>query len=139
MRPTGEAVDEVIGRISNAARRDDAKALCELMRSVSGEEPAIWASRIVGFGTGHYRYESGREGDAPLIAFAAQASRLTIYLVGDFQERHATQLRELGTYTAGKSCLYVKRLADVDLDVLRTLLDRTVRVSRGVDRGSRGT
>ena len=111
MRPTGESVDEVLGRITSAARRAEASTLCELMQSVSAEQPEVWASRIIGFGTSHYRYESGRAGDAPLLGFAAQANRFTIYLIGDFQERHATQLRDLGTYTAGKSCLYVKRLA----------------------------
>jgi hypothetical protein len=127
-------VSDILAKITDQRRRADAEALVVLMGQVTGEEPAVWASRIVGFGTYRYRYESGRSGEAPLVSFAAQASQFAIYLIGNYETRHATQVRELGKYKAGKGCLYVKRLADVDVDVLRTLLDRSVRVRRGVDR-----
>jgi len=138
MRPTGESVDEFLAGITNEGRRADSYELCDLMRDVAGVEPEIWASRIVGFGSYHYRYESGHEGDAPLISFAPQASQLAIYLIADFEQRHQTHTSQLGKYKAGKGCLYVKRLEDVDMDVLRALFDRSVRVRRGVDRTSRG-
>lgn len=132
MRPTGESVDEFIASIADERRREDAHVLCDMMRDVSGEGPEIWASRIVGFGRYHYRYESGHQGDAPLISFAPQANQLAVYLIGDYEERHHTHVSRLGKYKAGRGCLYLKRLADVDLAVLRTLLDRSVRVRRGV-------
>ena len=134
MRPTGESVSDVLDGITDQQRRADAGALVALMREVTGEEPAVWASRIIGFGTYRYRYESGRSGVAPLIGFAPQANQFAIYLIGDYETRHIRQVRQLGKYKAGKGCLYVKRLADVDVDVLRTLVDRSVRVRRGVDR-----
>jgi hypothetical protein len=136
MRLTGEPVSDILAKITDRHRRVDAEALVVLMRQVTGEEAAVWASRIVGFGTYRYRYKSGRSGEAPLIGFAAQASQFALYLIGDYETRHATQVRQLGKYKAGKGCLYVKRLADVDVDVLRTILDRSARVRRGVDRAT---
>jgi hypothetical protein len=138
MRTTGEPVDEFLAGITNERRRADSYKLCDLMRDVAGVQPEIWASRIVGFGSYHYKYESGHEGDAPLISFAPQAAQLAIYLIADFDQRHQTHTSQLGKYKAGKSCLYVKRLEDVDMDVLRVLLERSVRVRRGVDQTSRG-
>jgi hypothetical protein len=96
----------------------------------------LWGTSIVGFGTYHYRYESGHEGDAPLVSFAARKAQLVLYLVGGFTDRHQKLLERLGPHKTGKGCLYLKGLADVDLDVLRELVDRSVRIHRGVDRAS---
>lgn len=136
MKPTGEPVEEILAGISDERRRAGALILCGLMREISGEEPTVWASRIIGFGRYHYRYESGHEGHNPLISFAPQANQFAIYLIGGYEQRHHAQLSRLGTYKTGKGCLYIKRLSDVDLDALRVLLDRSVRVRRGVDRAS---
>ena len=97
----------------------------------------LWGSSIVGFGSYHYRYESGHEGSSALAGFAPRKTSLVLYLVGGFEERHGKLLAKLGPHKTGKGCLYVKRLADVDLEVLRELVERSVRVRRGVDRASR--
>jgi hypothetical protein len=116
------------------SRKDDARALMDIMAELTAESPVVWAGRIVGYGQYRYRYDSGHKGVAPLISFAAGPSRLAIYLIGDFGDRHQQQLSSLGTFTRGNSCLYVKRLQDIDLAVLRNLIDRSVRVRRGIDK-----
>lgn len=106
----------------------------ELMGEITGEPPIVWASRIIGYGQYRYRYESGREGTAPLIGFAPTKRHHTIYLLGEFGDHHERDVAKLGKFTHGKGCLYVKRLSDIDLEVLRTLIDRTVKVCRGMDK-----
>jgi Domain of unknown function (DU1801) len=137
MLPTSADVDAFIADVRNEHRRSDGRALCELMRSVTGEPPVMWGSSIVGFGSYHYRYASGRTGDAPLAAFSPRTANLVVYLVGGFEERYPELLDELGPHKTGKACLYLKRLSDVDLDVLRQLVERSMRVARGVDKASR--
>ena len=137
MVPTTADVDGFIDAVANETRRCDARVLCELMTSVTGEAPVMWGSSIVGFGSYHYRYESGRSGDAPVAAFSPRKTNLVVYLVGGFEDRYPKLLERLGPHTTGMSCLYLKRLADVDLHVLRQLVERSVRVARGVDGASR--
>lgn len=134
MSPSDTPVETVLQGLPDA-KRDDAAQLIRLMTDVTGEEPRLWAGRIIGFGRYRYRYDSGHEGDAPLAGFATNARQHTIYLVGDFAERYATQVARLGKARTSKACLYVNKLADVDLDVLRTLVDRSARVARGADVG----
>ena len=105
------------------------------MTDVTGEHPVMWGPAIVGFGTYHYRYASGREGDAPLAAFAPRAKEHVVYLVSGFDERHAKDVAALGPHRNGKGCLYLKSLEGIDLEVLRRLVERSVRVWRGVDSG----
>jgi hypothetical protein len=97
----------------------------------------MWGASIVGFGRYHYRYDSGHEGTAALVGFSPRKANLVVYLVGGYQDRYPQLLEQLGPHKLGKGCLYLKRLDDVDLDVLRELVDRSVRVKRGVDRASR--
>jgi Domain of unknown function (DU1801) len=137
MVPTPADVDAFIDAVPNETRRSDARALCELMSSVTGEPPVMWGPSIVGFGSYHYRYESGRTGDAPVAGLSPRKANLVVYLVGGFEDRYAKLLDRLGPHTTGKACLYLKRLADVDLDVLRQLVERSARVARGVDKASR--
>ena len=137
MVPTSAGVDAFIDAVPVEHRRSDARELCELMRSVTGEPPLMWGPSIVGFGSYHYRYESGRTGDAPLAAFSPRKANLVVYLVGGFEDRYPKLLEKLGPHTTGKACLYLKRLGDVDLDVLRQLVERSMRVGRGVDKASR--
>ena len=137
MVPSSADVDGFIDAVANETRRSDARALCELMTSVTGEPPVMWGASIVGFGSYHYRYESGRTGDAPVTGFAPRKTNLVVYLVGGFEDRYPKLLERLGPHTTGMTCLYLKRLADVDLHVLRQLVERSVRVARGVDRASR--
>ena len=135
MAPSDVPVDEVLGQLSDARRRE-ADLLIELLGRVTGDVPVVWARHIIGFGSYHYRYRSGRSGAAPLISFAPTARHHTIYLVADYADRYPEQLAVLGNVHTGKSCLYVTRLSDVDLDVLTVLIDRSVRVRRGVDRAA---
>jgi hypothetical protein len=133
MVPTGADVEAFLATVAEG-RRADARTLCELMASVTGEPAAMWGSSIIGFGTFHYRYASGRQGDAPLAAFSPRKAQTVVYLVDGFAERYGRQLARLGPHSTGRSCLYIKRLSDVDLDVLRQLVDRSARVALGVDR-----
>ncbi len=130
MRPIDAGVEPFLAAVADEGRRADARRLCTLMEDVSGEPPAMWGAGIVGFGSHHYRYASGREGDAPLVAFAPRKAQLVVYLVGGFEERYPRVLARLGPHKTGKACLYLKRLADVDEAALRELVERTVRVSR---------
>ncbi len=137
MVPTLADVDAFIDAVPDEHRRSDARELCQLMRSVTGEPPVMWGPSIVGFGSYHYRYESGRTGDAPLAAFSPRKANLVVYLVGGFEDRYLGLLHKLGPHKTGKGCLYMKRLGGVDVDVLRQLVERSVRVGRSVDKASR--
>lgn len=116
MRADVEAYLETVA----SARRGDAERLIELMRRATGQEPQMWKG-IVGFGSYHYKYASGREGDAPAAGFAARKAATTVYVL-DGVDAHAELLERLGPHTTGVGCVYVKRLDDVDLDVLEALV-----------------
>jgi hypothetical protein len=124
--------------VPDEARREDARRLCGLLADWTGEPPAMWGTSIVGFGSYHYRYESGHGGTAALVGFSPRKANLVLYLVGGVEDRHRKLLERLGPHKTGKGCLYLKRLDDVDHEVLRQLVDRTVRVHRGADRASAG-
>jgi len=136
MQPTEADVDMYLGAIPDANRQADARTLCALFSELTGEPPVLWGTSIIGFGTYRYRYPSGREGTSALVSFAPRKADLVIYLIGGFEDRHRRLLTRLGQYKTGKSCLYLKRLADVDLDVLRDLVTRSIRVRLGMDRAS---
>ncbi|MDX1569723.1 MAG: DUF1801 domain-containing protein [Xanthomonadales bacterium] len=128
-RPTDSDVQAFLESVADEHRRNDAKQVCELMGEVSGEAPRMWGSSIVGFGRYHYRYESGREGDWFLTGFSPRKQALTLYVMGGFP-RHEELMKQLGKYKTGKSCLYVKRLSDVDMAVLRQLIRDSVAYMR---------
>ena len=136
MRRTGASVEGFLARVPDWRRREDTRRLCAVMQQITGEPPMMWGSSIIGFGTYHYRYASGHEGDSALASFSPRSQHLVIYLVGEFESRHQSVLARLGPHKTGKGCLYVKRLDDVDRDALRELIDRSVRVRKGVDRAS---
>jgi hypothetical protein len=119
-KPTGVSVDAFLDGVADPRKRADAKAVRALMERVSGEPAMMWGPSIVGFGSYHYKYESGREGDMGRIGFSPRSSALVLYLVGGFP-RHQALMDRLGKYKTGKSCLYIKRLADVDESVLEEL------------------
>jgi hypothetical protein len=97
----------------------------------------MWGKSIVGFGRYDYRYESGHEGTAPLASFAPRKANLVLYLVGGFEDRHGKLVAKLGPHKSGKGCLYLESLEDIDMDVLRELVERSVRIHRGADRTQR--
>lgn len=114
-----------VAGIEDEARRADAEALLDLMSAATTEEPRLWGSSMIGFGTYHYRYASGREGDWFKVGFAPRKSNITVYLLSGMVG-YDDLLAKLGPHKAGKSCVYVKRLADVDRDVLTELVKRSV-------------
>lgn len=126
-QPTAADVAAFLDAKAGPARRADCDQLMALMRQATGCEPVLWGPSIVGFGQYHYRYESGREGDAPLLGFSPRAADLSIYLLagGDAPEP-AALLQRLGKHKMGKACLYVKRLADIDADILAQLMSYSV-------------
>jgi hypothetical protein len=119
------SVQEFLRSVENDKRRKDARAVLKLMREITGESPKMWGSSIVGFGSYHYRYESGREGDWMLTGFSPRKQALTLYIMDGFS-RHEELMRKLGKYKTGKACLYVNKLEDIDLDVLRQLIADSV-------------
>jgi hypothetical protein len=115
------SVDAFLARVEPTDRAADARALIDLMRQVSGLDPKMWGPSIIGFGSVHYRYESGREGDTPAIAFSPRKAEFALY-VGASTLNIAALLPRLGKHRTGKGCLYVKRLADVDSAVLTDIV-----------------
>jgi len=124
-KPTKVSVDSHIAALTNEEQRNDARTLVALMRRATGEGPTMWGPSIVGFGSYHYQYASGHEGDSALAAFAARGSELVVYIAPDFEGRDVL-LAKLGMHRTGKVCVYIRRLAGVDLEVLETLVVRSI-------------
>lgn len=124
-RPTAASVADYLAAIGDETRRNDCAALAALMARITRQDAAMWGSGIVGFGSYHYRYDSGREGDSCLAGFANRKGDISIYLVADFPGQ-ADLLARLGRHRMGKACLYVRRLADIDVEVLAQLVAGSV-------------
>ena len=118
--PTGKSVTEFLEGIQQPEKKADAYELLDIMKSITGEEPVMWGHSIIGFGSYHYRYDSGREGDMILSGFSPRAQNFSLY-VGAGAEHNKALLKNLGKYSTGKSCLDTKRLGDVDLEVLKQI------------------
>jgi hypothetical protein len=128
-KPTTLSVSAFIDALTDTGRRADAKALLKLMQSAAGEKPKMWGPSIIGFGSYHYKYESGREGDMPVIAFSPRKGATVLYGMTGFNDA-AALLAKLGKHTTGKGCLYIKKLADVDQHVLETLVVKSLTAKR---------
>lgn len=126
---TEASVPEFLESVPDERKRRDSQVILEMMRAESGEEPRMWGESIIGFGRYHYKYESGREGDMPIIGFSPRKQNLTLYLMPGF-DAYSSLLERLGKHTTGKVCLYVKKLEDVDLEVLRELVRLSVKHMR---------
>lgn len=124
MQPTGGDIAAFLLGVTPAHRRADAETLIDLMSEISGRRPVLWGT-IIGFGSGHYRYPTGTEGDVGLIGFAPRKAATTIYLL-DGVDAYPAELARLGPHTTGVGCLSIKRLDDIDLDVLRDILTRSL-------------
>ncbi len=124
--PTDTDVAAFIATIPDPTRRADAQLLTDLMAEVTGERPVMWGTAIVGFGAVHYRYQSGRQGDAPQVSFAPRKAHSVVYVRGGFDE-YDDLLPRLGPHSTGKGCLYLKTVADNDLATLRALVARSYR------------
>lgn len=125
-QPTDESVEDFLNAIPDEQKRADAFAVLKLMKQVTRAEPQMWGSSIVGFGRYRLKYASGREGDWPLAAFSPRKQNLTLYIMAGF-EGYADLLKKLGKFKTGKACLYVNKLADVDLPTLKELVKQSVK------------
>lgn len=129
-QPTQASVKAFLDRSApDQERRADCETLIRIMKKATGEPPRMWGPTIVGFGTYHYRYASGHEGDSCLVGFSPRKGDLSIYVMGMGPERDAL-LTRLGKHRMGKACLYVRRLSDIDLEVLERLVAVSVKELR---------
>ena len=119
------SVEDFLAAIEPERKRADSRAVVELMKKVTGDEPAMWGTSIVGCGSHHYKYDSGREGDWMKVGFAPRKQNLTLYIMSGFS-RFDELMAKLGKHSTGKSCLYIKKLEDVDLEVLEELMRESV-------------
>lgn len=124
-RPTDESVQDFLARVSDEKKRQDCARIAQMMQTITGVAPVIWGLSIVGFGRYQYTYASGREGEWPIIGFSPRKSDLTVYIMPGF-DQYKDLTDKLGKFKTGKSCLYIKRLEDVDFQVLSELVQRSV-------------
>lgn len=129
-RQNNASVTEFLNAVDDKQQRADARKLSKMMREATGSRAKMWGTSIVGFGTYHYVYASGREGDWPIVGYSPRKQNLSVYIMSGFSGSQAL-LAKLGKHKTGKSCLYIKRLADVDEKVLRQLIDKSVKFIRG--------
>jgi hypothetical protein len=128
-KPTQLSVTAFIDDLTDPVRRSDAKALVKLMQNAAGEKPRMWGPSIIGFGSSHYKYESGREGGMPVVAFSPRKAATVLYGLIGFDEATAL-LAKLGKHSTGKGCLYIKKLADVDQNILESLIAKSLAAKR---------
>ena len=119
------SVEDFLRSVEDEKKRKDAFAILDMMNAITGEEPKMWGTSIVGFGSYHYKYASGQEGDWMLIGFSPRKQALTLYLMSGLG-KHQDQLDRLGKHKTGKGCLYIKKLEDVDQEVLKDMIRRSV-------------
>ena len=128
-QPTKASVAAFLNGIDDKEKRRDCKKIAAMMRAATGNRAKMWGASIVGFGRYHYKYASGREGDFMITGFSPRAQSLTVYIMPGFKQFESL-MKKLGKYKAGKSCLYIKRLSDVDESVLQRLVEGSVRHMR---------
>ena len=119
------SVEDFLNSVEDEKRRKDSFAVLGLMREVTGEEPAMWGANLIGYGSYRYRYASGHEGEWPVTGFSPRKQSLTLYIMSGF-EQYESLLKNLGKYRTGKSCLYVDKLDDINLEILRALVKQSV-------------
>ena len=125
-KPTKKSVKEFLKKVEHPTKRQDSFKILELMREVTNEEPVMWGDSIVGFGSYHYKYASGREGDWPLIGFSPRKQNLALYIMAGFDD-YEEILKNLGKFKTGKSCLYINKLKDIDTQSLKKLISESVK------------
>ena len=126
-KPTNASVNKFLNDIADPVKREDSKTVAAMMTEITGHKPKMWGPSIVGFGTHHYKYASGQEGDWPVVGFSPRKQNLTLYVMGALDEDEL--LKKLGKHTTAKSCLYIKRLSDVHLPTLKKLIRLSVKKS----------
>ena len=128
-QPTKASVTEFIKAIDDPQKRADARKVAAMMRKATGKRAKMWGSSIVGYGTYHYKYASGREGDFMMAGFSPRKQALTVYIMDGFS-KYGAHMKKLAKYKTGKTCLYIKRLSDVDEAVLQQLIEESVKYMR---------
>ena len=121
---TGASVGEFLASVENKRRREDGFTVLKMMKEITGLEPEMWGPSIIGFGSYHYKYESGREGDIFLTGFSPRKQSMSLYIMDGF-DGYDELLTKLGKHRKGASCLYINKLADVNMDVLRELVQQS--------------
>ena len=124
-KTTGVSVDEFIDAVADKRQREDAKQITAMMERLSGHPPKMWGSSIIGFGQYHYKYDSGHEGEMARIGFSPRKGQTVLYIF-DGYDKYADLMAKLGKHKPGKSCLYIKRLSDIDQDVLEQLCSNSL-------------
>ena len=124
-KPTTSSVEDFLNGVDNEVKRRDSFVILNMMQEATGCEPVMWGSSIVGFGTYHYKYASGQEGDWPLIGFSPRKQAFSLYIMTGF-DRYAHLMESLGKYKTGKGCLYINRLEDIQLPTLEKLVQLSV-------------
>ena len=137
-KPTQASVKEFLNQIPDKERRDDCFAVAKIMEEITGDKPKMWGPSIVGFGTYHYKYASGHEGDWPIAAFSPRKRDLTLYLMVGF-EKNADLMKQLGKHSTGKSCLYIKRLSDIHIPTLKKLIKWSIKELKDFIADKRGS
>lgn len=125
-KPTQDSVKEFLNQIPDPERRQDCLAVAKIMEEITGDKPKMWGPSIVGFGTHHYKYASGREGDWPVAAFSPRKKDLTLYILTG-SDKEDELVKQLGKHSVGKSCLYIKRLSDIHVPTLKKLIKASVK------------
>lgn len=127
-KPTAASVEDFINKVPNEQKRKDSFVLLEMMKKATGEEPVLWSNSIVGFGLKRYKSPtSGREVDWLLIGFAPRKANLSVYLTVDIAKEHAAALKKLGKHKTGMGCLYINKLEDIDLNVLKGMITASLK------------
>ncbi len=122
---TAESVIDFINAVADETKRKDAFELIEIMQNATGFKPKMWGPSIIGFGSYHYKYDSGHEGDAPLLGFSPRKDAISLYLSSSFENKEEL-LSKFGKHKAGKGCIYVKKLSDINIDVLNQMISLSV-------------
>jgi len=125
-KPTEASVKEFLNQIPDEERRKDCFAIAKIMEEITGSKPKMWGPSIVGFGTYHYKYASGREGDWMITGFSPRKKDLTLYIMMGF-EKYPELMEQLGKHSKSKSCLYIKRLSDIHVPTLKKLVRQSVK------------
>lgn len=125
-KETENSVIEFIENVENPKKKEDAYKLLDIFTETTGYKAKMWGPSIIGFGSYHYKYASGHEGDAPLVGFSPRKAKISLYFAPGDTNRDEV-IKKFGKYTSGKACVYINKLADVDVDVLKELIDQSVR------------
>jgi len=123
------SVTDFLNSVADEQKRNDSFEILKMMKQVSKEDAKMWGTSIVGFGSYHYKGASGREGDWMLIGFSPRKQNITLYIMPGF-DHYQKLMKNLGKYSTGKSCLYIKRLSDVDVNVLKELMTESLKVMK---------